>query len=105
LLPLQREVGYVLLHTNKQKAVDIYSYRLSWAGTLSAPARQLEWRFVEQALHSLVYTFEHIKYQLITKHQGPVPATYLIEAAQPYPSQETLLPVAKRKLVQVLSAK
>jgi hypothetical protein len=60
LLPLSKDVGYVLLHTNRQKEVDIFSYRLSWTHSFSVAARQLEWRFVEQVRHSLVQTFEHI---------------------------------------------
>ena len=103
LLPLQREAGYAFVHTCRRHEVDVYAYRLTWTGTPTAPARQLEWRFVEQAEHSLVNTFEQIKYRLIASHKGPMPAAYLIEAATPYPNYETLLPVAKRKLVRMLA--
>ena len=102
LLPLQREAGYALVHTQHRAEVDVYAYRLGWSGTPTEPSRRLEWRFVEQARHSLANTFEQIKYQLIRRHPGPAPATYLIEAAHPYPQAETLLPVVRRKLVQTL---
>lgn len=103
LMPLRREVGYAFVHTRRRAEVDVYAYSLRWAGLPEAPARSLEWRFVEQAQHSLSNTFEQIRYQVIRQHHGAAPATYLIEARAFYPTHETLLPVAKRKLVRMLA--
>jgi hypothetical protein len=48
-------------------------------------------------------TFENIKLDLVKRYKHlPNPATYLVESKYVLPLEETLLPIAKKKVVEVM---
>jgi hypothetical protein len=52
---------------------------------------------------SISNTYEHIKSELIRSRRSlPNPAVYSIETELTYPVDETLLPIAKRRLVKFI---
>jgi hypothetical protein len=53
---------------------------------------------------SMANTYENIKYDLIKNNNSITnPAVYSIETGLTFPIEETLLPIAKRRLVKFIS--
>jgi len=103
LVPIDTSVGYFFLHTDTQSNADIYEYEVSLFGKSEDPFRSLRTRFLQQVMLSITRTFESYKLELIqTRREWPNPAAWLVSASLPLPIQETLLPVAKRRLVRHL---
>ena len=60
--------------------------------------------YVDIWQRSMAHTYENIKYDLIKNNiELPNPAVYSIETELSFPIEETLLPIAKRRLVKYIS--
>jgi hypothetical protein len=61
--------------------------------------------YIDEWRRSMAHTYENIKYDLIKNNNNiSNPAVYSIETELTFPIEETLLPIAKRRLVKYISA-
>ncbi|HAI82842.1 MAG TPA: hypothetical protein DCL43_04175 [Chitinophagaceae bacterium] len=101
--PLCKEEGYFLL-SDGTKQTHAYQYRLSIFEKHHQAYRSMRTNFVGTWQYSISTSYTSIKHSLIQRNQQlPNPAVYAVETNLCYPIEETLLPVAKRSLVRLLS--
>ncbi len=82
----------------------IYYYQVSIFEREQDTFRGLHLNLIEQLRKGIGETYESIKLRLIRQYQNlPNPATFLIYAQVPCPLEESLLPIAKRKLLMHLA--
>lgn len=104
ICPLYAKEGYLLLQERLKLEIKIYRYELTVFTNAAEKYRALHLHFLESVAHRVGYTFEHIKLELVRRYTDlPNPATYLMDADILCPYQETLIPIAKRRLVKELS--
>ena len=103
LVPLDTNEGYFFLSSGK-KNTWVYHYRLSFFEKHDEKYRTMKTSYIDVWQRSMVYTYENIKYDLIkTNNNLANPAVYSIETELSFPIEETLLPIAKRRLVKYIS--
>jgi len=99
--PLYQEEGYLFLHEEILKNIQVYYYQVSMLKNLETSFRAIHLQYLETIQKSFFETFENLKIQLLRKYNKmPNPATFVVHAKLSYPLQETLLPVAKRILIK-----
>jgi hypothetical protein len=104
LIPLDTKEGYFFLSAGNVKSTRVYHYRLSIFEKHDERYRSIKTRFIDNWVRSFSNTYEHIKSELIRNLRDlPNPAVYSIETDLDFPVEETLLPVAKRRLVRYIS--
>ena len=104
LLPLETKEGYFFLSDGKIRQTKVYQYRLSFFEKHDEKYRSIKTEFVAHWERNLVNTYEQIKSELLRhRKQLPNPAVYSIETELSFPVEETLLPIAKRRLVKYIS--
>lgn len=104
LIPLDTKEGYFFLSTGNVKNTRVYHYRLSIFEKHDEKYRSIKTQFIDNWIRSFTSTYEHIKSELIRNRKDlPNPAVYSIETELDFPVEETLLPVAKRRLVRFIS--
>ena len=83
----------------------VYQYRLSIFEKHDEKYRAIKTEFIETRRRSLVHTYENLKTDLLrSRGELPNPAVYSIESPLSYPLEETLLPIAKRRLVRYITS-
>jgi hypothetical protein len=104
LIPLDINEGYFFLSEGNYSNTRVYRYRLSFFEKHDEKYRSIRTEYIDSWQRSLVNTYENIKAELIKiKTELPNPAVYSIETELKFPVDETLLPVAKRRLVRYIS--
>ena len=104
LIPLDTKEGYFFLSAGNVKSTRVYHYRLSIFEKHDERYRSIKTRFIDNWVRSFSNTYENIKSELIRNLRDlPNPAVYSIETDLNFPVEETLLPVAKRRLVRFIS--
>lgn len=104
LIPLDTKEGYFFLSAGNVKSTRVYHYRLSIFEKHDEKYRSIKTRFIDNWVRSFSNTYEQIKSELIRNLRDlPNPAVYSIETELNFPVEETLLPVAKRRLVRYIS--
>ncbi len=99
LLPLVRTEGYLLVAEPTSRETRVYQYRLLFFDNTQPPRRRMHTTAIETVRRGLTTTYEHLKLDLVRRHRHlPNPATFAVEARRNYPIEETLLPVASRKV-------
>lgn len=105
LVPLDTQEGYFFLSSGNVSSTDVYHYRLSIFEKHDEKYRSIRTLFIDNWKRSISSTYEHIKSELITRWKDlPNPAVYSIETSLRFPVDETILPIAKRRLVKFISA-
>jgi len=103
--PLNNGEGYLFFYSNARKEVDIFRYWLSPLEMLGSVDDKIKLSFLSKAKVSIMQTFEQIKKSLLKTHNElPNPATFVVASKVPVPYKETLIPIAKRKLMEKLAA-
>lgn len=103
IIPLKLDEGYFFL-SNGKRSTRVYSYKLTLFERHSEKYRSLSSTFISEWERNFVNSYENIKINLIKQQKHlPNPAVYSIETDLTFPLEETLLPVAKRTLVQHIS--
>jgi len=98
------ENGYFFLFAPPKKEAGVYEYSMTRVHLPDGNYRALHVSHISNIRLSYTQTFESIKTDLIrSAKSGPRFATYLIESEVYVPWEESLLPVAKRRLVEYLS--
>jgi hypothetical protein len=104
LIPLDTQEGYFFLSSGNEKSTGVYHYRLSIFEKHDEKYRSIRTLFIDNWKRSISGTYEHIKSELINRWKDlPNPAVYSIETPLRFPVDETLLPIAKRRLVKFIS--
>lgn len=103
--PAYQNEGYLILLNRKRGVYHVLRYRLSMLKHAKQPSRSLSTRFLcEVPLQIFGSTPEQIKQDLRQNRTDlPNPATYFLDAGVDFPFEKTLLPVAKRKFMRLLS--
>ncbi|MFT4031398.1 MAG: hypothetical protein QM669_03205 [Siphonobacter sp.] len=95
IVPLFKKEGYLFVYANATRRLEIYQYKVPLF------ERQLHTSHIETRYKNYTTTFESIKLDLVRqRRQLPNPASYLVESKWDYPLEETLLPIAQRKMNQ-----
>ena len=103
LVPLDCHEGYFFLRDGCYSDTKVYQYRLSFFEKHDERYRSMQTEFVAGWQRSFVNTVENIKSELIKNRSFmPNPAVYNIETDLSFPVEETLLPIAKRRLVRFI---
>ena len=103
LIPLENREGYFFLREGRVKQTRVYQYRLSFFEKHDEKYRSIKTEFIAEWQTSIVNTYENIKAELIrSKTDLPNPAVYGIETELVLPVDETLLPIAKRRLAKII---
>ncbi len=104
LSPIDPQAGYLFMYIDNKPETKIYEYQMTIFENADEKYRGIHVQYLESATKSLANTFEAIKIDLLRKYKSlPNPATFLVCSQYSFPFQETLLPIAKRKLMRYIS--
>jgi hypothetical protein len=101
ILPMYREEGYCFISDNTASLLRVLRYEVSlftageekFRALKMHPLKSYNWKHIRPSLESL-------KLQLIREYRDlPTPATFACETDLDFPFAQTILPVAKRKLM------
>lgn len=102
--PIRNDYGYLLIALPKEDTY-IYSYQVSIYENAHESYRAIKTEFVDAYQRTISNTFEAMKTQLIRKYKTIAnPATFLVQVNKDYPLNEAVLPIAKRRLIQMIEA-
>jgi hypothetical protein len=88
-----------------KKNILIYQYQFSLITNSYEQFRTVKTNYLKSYKLNISNTYEKIKYDLIKLDPyNSTPATFVVEFKENIPYRETLLPVAKRSLVQFISS-
>lgn len=104
LIPSYVEEGYLLIPNLKDNTIHILKYDVSLFTDAKERYRSLRTAHVKTIPSRLIRRSpQSIKLELIEENRElPNPATYLCDTEIAFPYQETVLPIAKRKLMRYL---
>ncbi len=102
IMPMYREEGYWFVPENAASRLHLLRYQVALFTSTTERFRTLKTSLLESLEQAYIqYSPESIKLDLIEKyHDMPNPATYACETDLDFPYAETILPVAKRKLMR-----
>lgn len=106
ILPLYKDEGYFLIPDLKRNLFQVFRFELSIITSSEVPLRSLKTNFLETFESEInELAIDNIKLELIKKYpELPNPAAYNIVINIDFPFDETVLPIAKRKLMRQLAA-
>ncbi len=105
LVPMYRKEGYLFLYDEPRKDVYLFRYVVSLLELADEHFHSLQTALIDQRRKSLGQTFEQLKVELIKRFTDlPNPATYLVRCNLAFPLHETLLPIARRRLMLELKS-
>lgn len=103
ITPLYQQEGYILLRMEPARDVKAFEYKIVFFENTDANYHGISFKYLHSFSHSLANTYESMKLQLVRNYTKlPNPATFLVYTVQPFPEQNTVLPVAKRKILTYL---
>lgn len=104
IMPIYRDEGYAFIPDPKAKIFHVLRYEMSLYSDDNDRYRAMKTFEVQTRDIDIVHEApETVKLDLIKEHQDlPNPATYMVQTDLDFPFDETILPVAKRKLMRVL---
>ncbi len=104
LASLSSDEGFFFLLAPPKKTTRIYFYQSAMMHMPDGQYRAIHVNYVDEVSLGFTSTLESIKLDLLRTYKKPtVPATYVIESEILVPWNESLLPVAKRSLVEYLA--
>ncbi len=105
IVPSYVEEGYLLVPDRSESQIHVVRYRMSIFSGADERFRALRTTHVTSIDAGAVFPSPAaIKQQLATEHSDlPNPSTYFLVTELDFPFRETVLPVAKRKLIHSLS--
>lgn len=104
ITPFYTDEGYVLFSEYPIRETKIYTYQITIFENIREKYRGINMEYIETVPYSLVNTHENIKGNLTKKYNKlPNPATFAIISKVVCPFESSLLPIAKRSLVQYVS--
>jgi hypothetical protein len=105
ILPINKQEGYFLLNPYDSKQVQVYSYSLSSITFMHQEHVGLNTSYFSDYTITISRPIDKIKSDLIYNNPSiPNPAVFLFKAKSVFPKEETFLPVAKRMLLNAITA-
>lgn len=107
IIPLYKNEGYLLVPDNKNRIVNLYRFETTLIDVCNEQMRSLKTNFIHSyGNNEFNKKFSNdLKLELIKSFSDlPNPLIYKVETDLDFPFDETILPVAKRKLMQQLAA-
>lgn len=106
VIPIYKNEGYIIFHNSDENEYQVHRFECSIFNAEDEPFRILKTSMMKNIpIESLESTPEKIKLELIKSYNElPNPATYLCEHEFDFPFDETVLPIAKRKLINKIAA-
>ncbi len=102
--PIYSDEGYLFINQQSSTDVSIFRYQMTFFEHSEEKFRSMTTQFLMNEIHGVSKTYENIKIQLTKQFSElPNPATYLAFSKLTLPLNETVLPVAKRMLIQRLA--
>jgi hypothetical protein len=104
ILPNYRDEGYFFVPDNMNRKLNLFRFELSIFQSAEDPYRALKTRFLKALMQNRAQLSPgSIKLDLIRDEKElPNPATFAFTTDLDFSFQQTILPVAKRKLMQVI---
>ncbi|MFN8356570.1 MAG: hypothetical protein U0Y10_19105 [Spirosomataceae bacterium] len=103
IVPLNTSEGYLFLFEHVLNETRIYYFKVTIFDVDIPPSRRVQTVYLDTVRRSLTTSFEQLKLDLVRKNKDlPNPATYMVESRLSYPLEETLLPIAKKKIAKLL---
>ncbi|HWP82345.1 MAG TPA: hypothetical protein VNN76_06795 [Bacteroidota bacterium] len=105
ILPIYKEEGYYFVPEHRASQLHLLRYEISLFTSEDGKYRSLRTRVLDSLRQEHIHRSpEAIKLDLIRQYQDmPNPATFVCETDLEFPFSETILPIAKRKLMARLS--
>jgi len=104
MIPMYRDEGYAFVPDLRGNVFHVLRYELALFTAQSENYRAM--KTIELQTHDITFVHEapeDLKHRLIKEHRDlPNPATFIMETDLDFPFSETILPVAKRKLMRHL---
>ena len=105
LLPMYSNEGYLFLNEYKVNDTKVYQYQITIFENLYEKFKGINVQYIETFSKNIGQTYENIKMSLTKKYSHlPNPATFMIISHVACPFHESLLPIAKRRLVKYVSS-
>jgi len=104
ILPLYKNNGYIIITDNKQSMVNVFRYDIPFISTDMNSSSSVTINHLQSYSKSeSTCNPASIKMELIERYEDlPNPATYRFETDLDFPFSETILPIAKRRLLKKL---
>lgn len=103
ILPLYKNEGYMLVSGSDTKEVKVYEYAVKLFSHIETDYRVVHTQYLTSYKKSFVNTSENIKIDMVrTRKKMPNPATFSVTTSYEFPFEETILPIAKRMLMQFI---
>lgn len=101
LMPMYRDEGYAFIPENRASLLHLLKYEVSLFTAENRRFRTIKTRLLKSLKQQLIqFSPEFLKLQLLEEHRDlPNPATFQFATDFDFPYAETVLPVAKRKLM------
>jgi hypothetical protein len=104
IVPLYKDEGYLFIYLEADREVLSFRYLRSPIELNNEKHHQLSFELVDRREKKLSETFAHLKLSLAKRFSSlPNPATWLVKTKPAFPLQETLLPVARRRLLREIA--
>lgn len=105
IVPAYVEEGYLIVPDRPARQLHVLQYTLSVFTRADERYRSLKTSYVKSMPKGAVYPSpQRIKLDLVAEHGAlPNPATYFCATDLDFPFEPTILPIAKRKLMRLLS--
>lgn len=101
ITPMRLDEGYLFLTQEGKKKTKVYEYKVSVFESAKDKFRAIHMDYVQSFKKGISKTYEAIKLELIKNRKHlPIPATYVVTSKMSGPTNSTLVPIAKRLLVQ-----
>ncbi|MHA7101623.1 hypothetical protein [Roseivirga pacifica] len=105
IIPLYKDEGYVLMENGSLSLTEVFQYQVRKFIMHNEQYRGIYFQWIDRIKRGLGETVEHIKMQLIRTYKVlPNPATFVVYSKQPYPMEETMLPMTKKLVMQTISS-
>jgi hypothetical protein len=106
ILPLYKEEGYLIILNSIEKKWQVYKFESSLFSSNDEKFRAIKTRFLETIEGKIIEsTPESIKLELIKRYNElPNPATFICGNELDFPFNESIFPIAKRKLMARVAA-
>ncbi|WNJ19672.1 hypothetical protein [Pontibacter sp. G13] len=103
--PLYKREGYLLIRVSDRKEVSAYRYHIVYVAHQMARHEGMRLDFVANFPLGFTSTATHVKLDLVRQDKTlPNPATYLLHSETEVPRDEAILPIAKRKVLQLIQS-
>ncbi len=105
ILPLYKNEGYFIITNNEDMALQVHRFECSLFSSENDRYRALKTKLLKTFNKPAVeIPLEKIKLELINEYQDlPNPATFKCETDLDFPFNETIFPIAKRKLMSAIT--